>query len=771
MQKIRSLILFISLLAIISSVTAKDDAYKFWQSPRDYEPVVLMVANVPGLNDLPVDELFIYRYDAATDSWQQIPYQVDKYNGKGTFRAPQVGEKIYEQDQCIIMARDLGDPAPNGTTWIDDADSRQFERLEIRLDDASTGRSGYAYIYRSRTLQHVENISDYHMHYAPDKGGVAADTIEANSYVQAHNSQGIPVVWKLEKGQKLDVLDKQKLFVHIYYSVFSFPIDETLLERTENTTVDTVIVRAGPLRIFRQIRWTIDLRLSLFPPVKIPFTQVFYPYSMNGIAPQLKAVENSRVAVIRQTFDLNANATGMKFYNPYNTDGILIDGQGGNEIADNRIDLVPAVNWYQITGDQGTYSYCFRMEEIGTARSLYYQDRPYDKDTGEDMMQYGEVGVEISSDTGSVDLNLSYRITFSGANKSFAFGDSIGQAFRYPLLATSNLQAYLPVIAVSLPDTSGPQLAHIRVPIRVDDVTGLNITAVSMDFSFDIDVLAYTGVSLAGTIAASWADIQVVEDESVIHISMSGSEPLAGQGVLLYVELDIIGPDQMSSDLILSNVIFNNGTPNAQPGSSTFIVSGVVPVELASFQHTIENGHVVLMWNTISESNNYGFEVQRRSITSTEWQSIGFVPGNGTSNVPHSYRFIDTNSDRGTYSYRLRQIDTDGSSTFTDEIIVALTVPMQFSLEQNYPNPFNPVTTIAFQIPGTASDRVVVELIIYNLLGSRVRTLVADTRSPGRYTVHWDGRNDSGKIESTGIYIYRLKAGSRVAMRRMVLMK
>ncbi len=93
--------------------------------------------------------------------------------------------------------------------------------------------------------------------------------------------------------------------------------------------------------------------------------------------------------------------------------------------------------------------------------------------------------------------------------------------------------------------------------------------------------------------------------------------------------------------------------------------------------------------------------------------------------------------------------------------------PKIFALEQNYPNPFNPATTIRYQIP--ASEKV--SLKIYNTLGQEVRTLVNAKQNAGAYSIQWDGKDTQGRAVSSGIYIYRLKAGSNVKSQKMMLIR
>jgi hypothetical protein len=105
------------------------------------------------------------------------------------------------------------------------------------------------------------------------------------------------------------------------------------------------------------------------------------------------------------------------------------------------------------------------------------------------------------------------------------------------------------------------------------------------------------------------------------------------------------------------------------------------------------------------------------------------------------------------------------------DIIVAVkkeqAKPERFALMQNYPNPFNPETTIEFALPQPAH----VKLEIYNLLGQRISTLVDQRLDAGVTAVKWNGRDDAGRQMPSGVYLYRIEAGSFTAIRRLVMMR
>jgi len=186
----------------------------------------------------------------------------------------------------------------------------------------------------------------------------------------------------------------------------------------------------------------------------------------------------------------------------------------------------------------------------------------------------------------------------------------------------------------------------------------------------------------------------------------------------------------------------------------------VVSVELVYFSAIVNDDVVELNWMTSTETNNKGFEVQRSR--GGEFETIGFVEGNGTTTESQSYSYLDKNVVSGKYKYRLKQLDYDGSSNYSNEIEVQVTSPSTFSLEQNYPNPFNPSTKIKYSIP-RSSDFV---LKIFDVLGREITTLVNEVKSTGIYELEFDASN-----LPSGTYFYQLRAGSFIETKKMILIK
>ncbi len=187
--------------------------------------------------------------------------------------------------------------------------------------------------------------------------------------------------------------------------------------------------------------------------------------------------------------------------------------------------------------------------------------------------------------------------------------------------------------------------------------------------------------------------------------------------------------------------------------------TAVVPVELASFSVRIMDKSVLLEWQTATELNNRGFEIQK-SINNTDWVTIAFVPGRGTATSPSDYDYLDTYVEPGILYYRLLQIDYDG----TQKIYDAATVVFEpdFSLAQNFPNPFNPETTIEYTLPESTN----ISLTLYDILGNQVKVLDSGTKNAGKhyYTLKSDGL-------ASGVYYYRLLAGEISIVRKLMVTK
>lgn len=262
--------------------------------------------------------------------------------------------------------------------------------------------------------------------------------------------------------------------------------------------------------------------------------------------------------------------------------------------------------------------------------------------------------------------------------------------------------------------------------------------------------------------------VQIIIDKLIVDIpfmlnALSGQLPLNVKTKLLTVYMDISQPSQTAQ---LSWDALNTGFfDNADATVITTLTGSSntpLPVELTSFTSNLLKDKIQLNWVTKTETNNYGFEIERR-INENDWNKIGFVEGNGNSNSPKEYSYTDKDLFTGgsKFQYRLKQVDTDGSFEYSDAVEVEV-VPTQYDLSQNYPNPFNPSTTIQYSLP----KQTQLKINIYNMLGELVETLAAGTYEAGYHKVTFNASN-----LPSGTYIYRMESSNFIQVKKMLLIK
>lgn len=204
------------------------------------------------------------------------------------------------------------------------------------------------------------------------------------------------------------------------------------------------------------------------------------------------------------------------------------------------------------------------------------------------------------------------------------------------------------------------------------------------------------------------------------------------------------------------------------------------PVEMTSFSAAAVSNRTTLVWKTATEVNNYGFEIERRLISNNSstsplsspyqggderggWNKVGFVAGNGTSNIEHQYSYTEAAVAAEKYAYRLKQIDNDGTYKYSSEAEVQVGTAPKILMLVNYPNPFNPTTTIQFTVP--TDGKAVVKIL--NVLGQEVATVYnGDVNAGVMNTV-----NFNASMLASGVYFSRLESGGNVQIKKMLLMK
>ncbi|MCK5149068.1 T9SS type A sorting domain-containing protein [bacterium] len=211
----------------------------------------------------------------------------------------------------------------------------------------------------------------------------------------------------------------------------------------------------------------------------------------------------------------------------------------------------------------------------------------------------------------------------------------------------------------------------------------------------------------------------------------------------------------------------------------TSVYDASLPVELHSFSVELFEDLVRIAWVTESETDNVGFVLERTvetlHATLLQWDVIATyetnanLQGQGNSSEQHEYVFNDMNTAAGhSYLYRLSDVNTAGEVHVYDEIAITLPdVLLETVLEPPFPNPFNPQTKINYQLAESGP----VEIIVYDLLGRKVRTLVNEEQSTGSYNVYWHGNDMSGRKIATGTYIIVMKSEQGVKTQKAVMIR
>jgi hypothetical protein len=215
---------------------------------------------------------------------------------------------------------------------------------------------------------------------------------------------------------------------------------------------------------------------------------------------------------------------------------------------------------------------------------------------------------------------------------------------------------------------------------------------------------------------------------------------------------------QSGADVCATNIIVNGSFS----GGGTFC-TGPLPVTISEFTSITLKNDVKLYWKTEMEMNNSGFDIERKSKGELNWKKIGFVQGFGTTNEPKTYTYEDKKIQTGTYCYRLKQVDYNGSfEYFQLQQEVTIAKPGEFSISQNYPNPSNPKSIIEFQLP----EKSHINISVYNLLGQLVKELVNGVREAGIYSVEFDGSS-----LASGTYLYRMVSENYTSVKKLILVK
>jgi len=307
-------------------------------------------------------------------------------------------------------------------------------------------------------------------------------------------------------------------------------------------------------------------------------------------------------------------------------------------------------------------------------------------------------------------------------------------------------------------------------------VSGASLSAAGISFSGAVSGI--TRVKLWSSTDATFdsaSDLQLGSGSYGSLVSFNSlSSAVAPAGSYYFVTIDV-GTASGALNVSLANnsaLAFSQGTLVASINNAPLSGSVPLPVELSSFTVESQRLNAELKWETKTEVNTYGFDVERMQAASSSqgnnasgsYTKVGFVPGSGNSNAPKDYAFTDKTTAAGKFTYRLRQIDRDGKFSYSQGVDVEVgAAPKVFELSQNYPNPFNPATTIEFTVPSDGRAT----LTVYNVLGQEVQTVFNGAAKAGEY--HQAVFNAGGL--ASGIYFARLSFEAKQQMKKMLLVK
>lgn len=247
--------------------------------------------------------------------------------------------------------------------------------------------------------------------------------------------------------------------------------------------------------------------------------------------------------------------------------------------------------------------------------------------------------------------------------------------------------------------------------------------------------------------------------------------------------------DLFGASLALSQQDALIGAPFKKVGKSLFqgvtyvydnIQDLALPVELASFTARHDEHAVLLQWMTQSEKDNLGFILERK--TNGPWrviasyQTFDALRGQGSCSMPTYYEFIDDSVlVNTTYYYRLADVDMSGLVSYHEPIEIRMAagiehvalLPNALRVMPAFPNPFNPETVLRYELHSTSC----VDIKVFDLRGRPVRTLLSGQQNPGHHSVTWNGRDDAGERQSSGVYVIRIRAENVVSSQKVIMMQ
>ena len=237
----------------------------------------------------------------------------------------------------------------------------------------------------------------------------------------------------------------------------------------------------------------------------------------------------------------------------------------------------------------------------------------------------------------------------------------------------------------------------------------------------------------------------------------------AAVAALMWENRPTLSVDELYGELRGTAIDIGPGGVDSRSGSGFIDASdATLPVELVAFDAVADDDDVLLTWETASETNNAGFRVEQRSGDGS-FQNIAFVPGAGTTTDTQTYQHRASGLTPGTYTFRLQQVDTDGTVHTSPEVEVVLALDEPYALSAPYPNPAGSVV----QLDLTVRRSQTVQVVVHDALGRHVRTvhegpvsaneplslaLQAETLPSGMYLIYVRGESFSATRQATVVH-------------------
>ena len=297
------------------------------------------------------------------------------------------------------------------------------------------------------------------------------------------------------------------------------------------------------------------------------------------------------------------------------------------------------------------------------------------------------------------------------------------------------------VIQQTIADTNG---AYMMIRLGVVNTTSAAISNVLVGSFFDFDMTPSTGADRGGFLKDTTNTIAGVNGGAAFKTHILYQQPPTGGAFIGVVPL---------SQTVFTAARIGINPSEIWPNPLTDTMKYKYLSQFRSTKTYADSGANI----DLSMSSSVGPFTLGASSADTTNAAFAIVTGTSLNELIANARLVQ--KDYAAMGYGVRY-----ATGVENE---AASLPTQFALDQNYPNPFNPSTSIRFALPQQAQT----SLVIYDMLGREVRTLVNNTMNAGNYQVVWDGRNSVGVQVATGVYIYRIQAGSFVNVKKMMLLK